>query len=684
MPVVIVTATRTEIPPGEATNHVTVITAQDIQQSAPPVLDDLLRRVPGFNTFRRSSSIVTASADDPEAQGVTLRVVGPGGASRALVLLDGIPVNDAFGGWIYWDEIPLESVDRIEVVEGGGSNLWGNEAEGGVINIISKRPETSAIKLQTSYGNRNTTADTIAEDYVDGPLRARLEGDFFNTSGWNIIKPGFRGPIDQNSSSIHEVFGGRLEYDGSRGFSTFLRGSFYHQALDLGTALRNADVTRGFINGGAALATTSGGRFHFNVYTHWSTYHENFATANVSRTTETRTQLQTVPSSDVGGFLTWTRELLVNSRFMHSRLATGGDFRLIEGQSRDSYFDTTGSFIADRKISSGNQNFFGFFLEDLYRPKRDLEIDLSVRSDFFQNLNGKLVDIPAGQPHSVATFPDRMRTATSPRIGARYTPLPWLALRGGLYEAFRAPTLAELYRQSSVEDLVLIPNSRLRPEFLQGGEIGLDLRSRGLTLGLTAYWNTLHHPISNVVTVVDPVTGADAARTRENLGRAQIRGYEMDAAYGFNWLNPFGPTGTYSSLNLTASFLRSEAKLVSNPPDSTLVGRRLALVPWQTLNVGLRYSDALVGDVSLEEQYQGKQWEDSDNHDLQAGYWITNLTLSRAIPRLAIAPWLEGSRFFLKFQNLFNRSYIIDLGGGIPKVGTPLLIRGGLTTPIHF
>jgi outer membrane receptor protein involved in Fe transport len=123
---------------------------------------------------------------------------------------------------------------------------------------------------------------------------------------------------------------------------------------------------------------------------------------------------------------------------------------------------------------------------------------------------------------------------------------------------------------------------------------------------------------------------------------------------------------------------------VSNPPDSTLVERRLALVPWQTLNVGLRYSDALVGDVSLEEQYQGKQWEDSDNHDLQAGYWITNLTLSRAIPRLAIAPWLEGSRFFLKFQNLFNRSYIIDLGGGIPKVGTPLLIRGGLTTPIHF
>jgi iron complex outermembrane recepter protein len=369
---------------------------------------------------------------------------------------------------------------------------------------------------------------------------------------------------------------------------------------------------------------------------------------------------------------------------MHSQLAAGGDFRLIDGQSRDGYFNPTGSFIVDRKISSGDQHFFGLFLEDLYRPKSNLEIDLSVRGDFFQNLNGKLVDMPTGQPQSKLTFPDRMRTATSPRMGVRYTPWQWLILRGGLYEAFRAPTLAELYRQSSVEDLILLPNPELSPEFLEGGEIGLDLRNRGLTLGLTAYWNTLHHPISNVVTAIDPVTGADAARTRKNLGRAQIRGYEINAAYGFNWLNPFGPTGAYSSLNLTANFLRSEAKLVSNPPDSTLVGRRLALVPWQTLSVGMRYSDSLIGDISIEEQYQGKQWEDSDNHDLQPGYWITNLILSRAVPRLAIAPWLEGSGFFLKFQNLFNQSYIVDLGGGIPKVGTPLMIRGGLTMPIRF
>ncbi|MBV8362331.1 MAG: TonB-dependent receptor plug domain-containing protein [Deltaproteobacteria bacterium] len=204
------TATRTQITPESSTSYLTIFTQQDVEQSPALVLDDALRQIAGFNTFRRSSSIVTAPADDPEAQGVTLRGVGPGGASRALVLLDGVPVNDAFGGWIYWDEIPLNSIDRVEVVEGGGSDLWGNEAEGGVIDIISKRPLANGLSLQTSYGNHNTTQDALSADYSYGPFRISLEGDFFNTNGWNIVQEGFRGPLDHNSSSIHELFAGRV------------------------------------------------------------------------------------------------------------------------------------------------------------------------------------------------------------------------------------------------------------------------------------------------------------------------------------------------------------------------------------------------------------------------------------------------------------------------------------------
>jgi len=681
MPPLVVTATRTNAAPETSTSYVTVFTNDDVKQTPALVVDDALRDVPGFNTFRRSSSIVTAPADDPEAQGVTLRGVGPGGASRALVLLDGVPVNDGYGGWIYWDEMPLSSVDRVEIVEGGGSNLWGNEAEGGVINIISKQPPGSnSVQVQGAYGSHNTTQDGVSGTYVQGPLKVTLEQDFFNTGGWNIVKSGFRGAIDHPASSIHTYSAGRLDLDLGNGITTFLRGSFYQEYRDLGTSFRSASATRGFVNGGGSYDDRLGDLFNASIYAHLSTYHENFAMENEPRTAEMPSQSQRIPSTDLGGLLSWSREI-----FARNTLAAGGDFRFIEGTSYDNFYDPTGTFINDRRASSGKQQFYGAYLEDIYRPLDQLEIDVSVRGDIFTNYDGKIVDRTLGAAPSVSTFSDHVRTATSPRLGIRYDLWKWLTLKFGVYEAYRAPTLAELYRQSSVEDLVLFPNPRLSPEYLRGGEIGAILRAvPGLTLGLTGYWDYLHNPINNVVTATNPITGADAARTRENLGRARIRGYQVDGRYDFDWLDWSGWSQYHPHLSLMANYLRSEATLTSSPPDPTLVGRRLALVPWDTLSVGIRYGDSMLGNFWVQEQFQGKQWEDSDNMDLQPQYWLTNVSWSRTLPRFSKAPWMEASTAFVKIQNLMNRQYVIDLGGDIPKIGTPIMVMGGLTVPLSF
>jgi outer membrane receptor protein involved in Fe transport len=678
---VVVSATRTNTTPENSTSYVTVFSNDDVKQTPALVVDDALRNVPGFNTFRRSDSIVTAPADDPEAEGVTLRGVGPGGASRALVLLDGVPVNDGFGGWIYWDELPLNDIDRVEIVEGGGSDLWGNEAEGGVINIISKQPAPgSNVTVQAAYGNHNTTQDAVSGSYVQGPLKVTVEEDFFNTEGWSIIKSGFRGPLDHAASSLHTLSGARLDYDFGRGLSAFLRGSFYQEYRDLGTPFRSASATRGFINGGGAYDDGVGDLFNASVYAHLSTYHENFSMENALRSAETPSQTERIPSTDVGGFLSWSRDI-----FEHNTLAAGGDFRFIEGTSYDNFYNPTGTFFSDRRVSSGRQQFYGAYLEDIYRPLDELEIDVSVRGDAFTNYDGKIVDNTLGAPRSVVTLTNRVRTAASPRLGVRYDPWKWLTLRFGVYEAYRAPTLAELYRQSSVEDLVLYPNPRLRPEYLEGGEIGAVLRPvPSFTFGWTGYWDYLHDPINNVVTASNPITGADAARTRENLGRARIRGYQVDSEYDFDWINWGDWSPYHPKLSLTANYLRSEATLTSSPPDPTLVGRRLTLVPWDTISAGLRYTDSMLGEFWLQEQYVGKQWEDSDNHDLQPSYWLTNASWTRALPPLPNASWTQAGTAFLKIQNLMNRQYVIDLGGNIPKIGTPITIMGGLTLPLNF
>ena len=463
------------------------------------------------------------------------------------------------------------------------------------------------------------------------------------------------------------------------GCRRFCAAAYYNENLDLGTPFRNASVTRGFINGGGAFDDRQGDLFHLSVYAHLSSYFQNFSTVNAARTAETPTQLQSVPSTDVGGFLTWTRTF-----FRYHQVAAGGDFRLIDGQSQDSFFNSAGTFIVDQRVSSGRQNFFGAYIEDVFRRATRCR---STRQSgaISSTASTARLRIPraAGAPSTV-TFPAHMRTATSPKLGLRYNPWSWLTLRAAIYEAFRVPTLAELYRQSSVESLVLLPNPNLGPEFMYGGEIGFQFRKyKGLTIGVTGYWDILHHPISNVVTASNPITGNDAERTRVNLGQARIRGYEIDAEYSLaSLLNTSSPY--LDPITITGSFLESEATLTSNPPDPTLVGRRLALVPWQTINVGLRYQHPIFGDLTVQQQYWGKQYEDSDNHDIQGNYWVTNLTLSKTFEELTQPRWLNGATVFAKIQNMMNRTYIIDLGGGIPKVGTPLLIQFGLSAPIKF
>ena len=103
-----------------------------MQTTAAFRTDDILRQVPGFSLFRRT----TSRAANPTTQGVSLRGLGASGASRALVLSDGFPLNDPFGGWVYWDRAPRESIGSIEVASGGASHLYGSDALGGVINII--------------------------------------------------------------------------------------------------------------------------------------------------------------------------------------------------------------------------------------------------------------------------------------------------------------------------------------------------------------------------------------------------------------------------------------------------------------------------------------------------------------------------------------------------------------------
>src|SRR4030095_11511500 len=130
------------------------ISQKEISQSGALTIDDVLRQAPGFSLFRRSGSLTA----NPTSQGVSLRGVGANGASRALVLVDGVPLNSPFGGWVYWNRLPRVSVGNVHVNNNATSDLYGSGALGGVININSRTSPATFLDFEVSGGNEGTGA----------------------------------------------------------------------------------------------------------------------------------------------------------------------------------------------------------------------------------------------------------------------------------------------------------------------------------------------------------------------------------------------------------------------------------------------------------------------------------------------------------------------------------------------
>ena len=196
---VTVTAARTSLPVGETPVGDIQLSSDDLQATPALALDDMLRQVPGFSLFRRTSSRTA----NPTTLGVSLRGLGANGASRALVLVDGIPLNDPFGSWVYWDRVPEAEVSSVEVTQEGASSLYGSEALGGVVQFLTRPPEPGGVTLEASYGNQNTQEMSLAASGGIGKWEASASGEAFHTDGYVLVPPQDQGSVDTSAFSQH-------------------------------------------------------------------------------------------------------------------------------------------------------------------------------------------------------------------------------------------------------------------------------------------------------------------------------------------------------------------------------------------------------------------------------------------------------------------------------------------------
>src|SRR4249920_1323226 len=533
---VTVTPTRTEQRLGDIPASVNVITSEEIAASPALVADDVLRQSPTFSLFRRASSLVA----QPTTQGVSLRGIGPSGQSRTLVMLDGIPFNDPFGGWVYWTRVPLDSVDRIEMTDGTTSSLYGNYAMGGVINIITARPTRGMLDLKTQYATEGSPKfDFLAADRWNN-LGALVEGSFFKTDGFPIVAPIERGPIDNNADVDYQNISAKIEYAPSDKFNAFVRGGYFSENRNNGKVGELNDTRWTTVNGGIRSRLKDGSDLQARVFSDVSRAHFNFLAVSNAATTRNLVRLATdqhVPTNAFGTTVAWNKVL--NGKNV---LSAGGDWRWIDGDSQEGAYVpavpaaiippvTIASTLSVNRVSGGTQQLSGAFVQDVFTPFSKLIVTLSARLDHWRNYDGHNLETSAitglPTPNNCPSIPERSDTVVSPRAAAMYHVTDRVSVWGAANSGFRAPTLTELYRQFSVGAVTTRPNDQLGPERLVGGEAGVNFAAaKNVTARLTWFDNQIEDPILNVT------LNATTAQ-KQNLGETRVRGVQTDVEYHF-------------------------------------------------------------------------------------------------------------------------------------------------------
>ena len=646
-----VTVTRMEQKADEAPASVTVLTRDDIEHSAAQTVDDLLRQVPGFSLFRRSSSLVT----HPTTQGVSLRGIGPSGASGALVLVDGVPANDAFGGWVYWGRIPMLGIEQIEVVRGGGSSVWGNYALGGVVQVLTRRPTERALFFDASYGTQDTMNFDLLLHDVEGPFRISLEGNYFSTGGYDVVKKSRRGSIDIEADSNHSTFNGRVDLLATPEASVFVSGTYFYEARNNGTPLQINHTESGSGAIGGRLGTLDRGELRLTVFADTQQFRSTFSSQAADRNSETLALDQRVPTTSAGGWLQWAR------RFGAHLFSVGGDARWVKGETDERVYNA-GAFVRTR--DAGGQQFIGgVFLQDVYTPHPSLELVGGIRGDYWYTYDAQRHDIPpaAGVPGE-QTFNDIERIIPSGRVALLYHATPTTDLRASAYHSFRVPTLNEQFRVFRVRNDVTVANESLRPEQLTGGELGVQQKWGPFVGRITGYWNDVQDLIANVTLtsrLPDCPVGT-LCRQRQNLDLARIRGFETELE--------LRPARDWRFL---VSYLFVDARVVNAPQQPALEGKRLAQVPENAATAIARFSRPSWFDASVTVRYVGPQYEDDLNTLPLGGYVVVDLAISRAITK--------NVELYAAAENLFDRVYTTGrTSDGVISIGSPFTARGGI------
>lgn len=674
---IVVTATRNPTPLENAPGQVEVVTATDLEKRNVHRISDAINELPGV-------FIQTGRGMLQPVQSIALR--GIPDEKRTLMLLDGVPLNDGYAGGLNFGGLSVDNLERVEVLYGPMSSLYGGNAMGGVVAYTTRMPKAAEFRLRTGFGDafdsgkapekvRRTSVS--AGNRFENGLAVLFGGQWASADGYrtewvtSTTAPaaGVSGAtvIPQRNGAPTYLLGdkGRTEWRENNAFLKLeqrlangdrWRFGWQQQAYSYGqenpqTYLRNAAGRPTYGSYAQSLFVNGDGAYQRDLFN--ASYETELASglltvnAGYSRVSENR---YITPTGNVTGGSGRINDSPTRSHFADAywnrafgahTLTTGVAWRQ-DRVSNDEY--TLSNWVdADTKTTlyasaEGRTTTVGLYAQDDWRLRDDLTAHFGLRHDRWENSDGS-IRTPGWPVASRINrdYPSRSESAWSPKAALIWQVQPALTLRTSLGSAFRAPTVYELYRSARIGSTTYRANPDLKPETVQTWDLGADLKPwGGGELKATLFANRMHDLIYTL--------GSGSTRDRVNVERADSHGLTLGLTQ---------KVGSASRLFANATFTDSEVKKHSRA--TAIEGKRLTFMPKVQATLG---GETTVGAWTLAAsgRYASKQYSTDDNSDTADhaysgydAYFVADAKISYRFDRnVAVS---------MAIDNLFDREY---------------------------
>jgi outer membrane receptor protein involved in Fe transport len=599
-----VTSTRPPEPVGNSA--FSLVSLDQAQLSEADRLDAALEQVPGLSLFRRTTSMNS----NPTTQGVSLRDIAPSGAGRALVLLDGVPMNDPFGNWVIWGALPYEDIASAEIVRGAGAGPYGAGALTGTINLDERNSANGISEADASAGSLDTyrVGASGGTDFSGIDLFASAAGE--QSNGWIPVSDQQRGAadnhvwLDSGSASLR----GQTQFDN---ILASARVEYYDQAQ--GAGLEGAEAkTRGLLGSltfaNAASTDDIGWRVQGWVF------QSNLSNTSVAVAAD---RSATTPANDQ--YATPALGLGLNAALVgtagHFHWEAGTDLRHDEGVSNEYYQFSGVAFQSGRK-SGGQMLVTGLYAEGAL-DWGDWLLTAGVRGDYWATAQGHLLQytLATGAITTSDRYQARDGEVPTARVGARRNFSDDEFLRASAYAGFRAPSLNELYRPFRVGNNVTDANAGLSPEELYGVEVGWGGTIDRLTWDTTGFFNQLHNAVGSVAIgqVFCGGTPCGTLYQRQNAGDVNAVGAEGEATLSLT-----------DSLALNGAIAITDARFQDNARN--LSGKRPAQSPRVVTTSGINWTPWPQWKFGANVRWVGAQFDDDANQYRLGSAFVTDLS----------------------------------------------------------